>query len=257
MKIHTLTRKGFDHITFCEDFVVTHELENFLVGAVFDGCSGGGESHFASALFGKSIKAQLINFEGISLEMYSTETLSKDLIYGTIPYLNNIKNVFKLSNNELLTTILLFVFDKRNKSVNFVCVGDGVIAVKNNNDYTIPINISQNNKPRYITYFLDPTEDVNEENLNISNLSDFSKWWEKEPYKLYLESVSDFTIATDGINTFKNSKNDIDYDPIKFLTEDLKFVKNEVMLPRKYNILKNNGWSNMDDIGMVRMIVEK
>ena len=57
MTIYTLNKTGQFHKTHTEDHVITLELGNeWIVGAVMDGCSSGRESYFASTLFGKIIQ---------------------------------------------------------------------------------------------------------------------------------------------------------------------------------------------------------
>ena len=65
MRIHTLLKRGFSHKDFCEDFLLCKALdEKYLLAGVFDGCSSGVDSHFASALFAKIVK-------NVATELYS------------------------------------------------------------------------------------------------------------------------------------------------------------------------------------------
>lgn len=46
--IDTLIKMGKAHSLHCEDDYIVVENDNFLVAAVFDGCSSGVDSHYAS-----------------------------------------------------------------------------------------------------------------------------------------------------------------------------------------------------------------
>ena len=62
MNAYSVIRKGEDHPVFCEDFMSINNSGRYFIGVVFDGCSSGSDSHFASSLFGK-IFNQITNDE--------------------------------------------------------------------------------------------------------------------------------------------------------------------------------------------------
>lgn len=257
MKYYSTLKKGSNHDAFCEDYLITHESEEYFFASVFDGCSGGVDSHFASSLHGKlmmySIKEFLKNKK--DNEIYNLESISKKIIETFSINLNDFKNKYNLNYTvknkednevyvELLSTIIFMIYCKKNNSAFIVTIGDGVIVINDSLH-----SIDQQNEPNYIIYFL------NQEN-NKCWSEKFQNWWNSLNC-FFVGSVEDITISTDGIETFKNykSENDINLNPINQLTKDKKFEKLSVMLGRKYNMLIKDGWKNLDDLGIVRIIV--
>lgn len=60
MEIRTVLKKGTDHLVNCEDdLFFSNYYDKYYVGAIFDGCSSGIKSHFASSLFGKILQTVL------------------------------------------------------------------------------------------------------------------------------------------------------------------------------------------------------
>src|SRR5690606_1388793 len=104
MKIHSVIRKGDDHPVFCEDFTTHTNNGRFFLGVVFDGCSGGKESHFASALSGKIFRQ--VTEEGL----FTGETIeekAKDLIKKFVDKLIDVKCLLRLDKVDLLATFML------------------------------------------------------------------------------------------------------------------------------------------------------
>ena len=58
--IKELVRRGTNHKNFCEDSVYHLEYGNIVDLAVFDGCSTGIKSHFASELMYKIFRKSFI-----------------------------------------------------------------------------------------------------------------------------------------------------------------------------------------------------
>jgi serine/threonine protein phosphatase PrpC len=244
MFIHQYLKKGTSHENFCEDYTFVHNIDNRLyIAGVFDGCSGGKESYFASAIYGKAFK----NFTGkLNLSDFSnTEEILKHLVYKTITNIKCFADKFYFSQEELLSTIIILVADMTEKKGNILCIGDGFLSINGENH-----NIDQNNTPDYLTYHFN----------KITNIEEFEKWYDFQHNKFEFNKVEDITISTDGINSFiteiKNEETKNQADIIDFLTNDKSLVNNTAMLGRKINILKNKyGQVNYDDLGIVRIIV--
>jgi len=243
MNIHQLTKRGSNHDDYCEDYVFANKLnDNYIVAGVFDGCSTGIESHFASALFGKIVKKNCLKFDFSKYE--NTEEILKNIIYNTAFQIKKIALENDFEVNELLSTIIFLVIDISKNQGNIICIGDGFLSINGKN-----INIEQDNKPNYFAYNL----------FDFENFNDFEKWFENFENKFYFDEVIDITISTDGILSYIiNKKLDEQMDlseVVDFYTKDTTLKNNKSMLSRKANILKNiHGFEHFDDLGIVRIL---
>lgn len=245
MKIKTLLRKGFDHRVFCEDYLCSYENENWIIAGVFDGCSGGIESHFASALSGKIIKqyAKLLcdkYQEGESDIMFMRNFLMSNFFYN----LETFKKALSLSEMELLSTMILLIYNKKYDTGHVFALGDGIIMI--NGNITI---IDQNNEPDYPVMHID----------KINKKEGLIKFLEENKNQWNFTGLEDIIISTDGLQQFKNKTKDGSNfeEAMNFLIIDKSMEKLDVMLARKYNILKTKGWENYDDIGLIRIMQEE
>ena len=243
MKFYTLLKRGTAHSEFCEDFLFTTDInDTFFVGCIFDGCSGGDASHFASTLFAKVFREVCANIIIPEVE-FTKENLIKKILFESFDKIKNMKKNLGFNTNDLLTTIIATVYEYNTNSAIIITAGDGFISI-NGND----IEIDQKNTPEYPAYFFD----------DINRLADFEKWYEQKTHKIAVKKVNDITISSDGILTYKKeSSKEIEHEknPIEFLTKDTFLSKNILMLYRKYNILKNkSAMTHADDISLIRII---
>jgi len=244
MQIHQILKRGFGHKNHCEDYVlVNNNNPHFLLAAAFDGCSSGTESFFASALFGKTLQNCFRN-----LDNNNTLLNTSELLYNiTSELMKQVYEIHKLlgtNNNEMLTTAIILILDKRNKNGSIFCAGDGVISING-----VVHKINQNNQPDYPAYYFN----------TITNTEDFTEWYHQKNKIIHFTQGSDISISTDGIESF-TAENDIEKNIttdaiIAYLVSDTFLAGNKAMLSRKCNILKNNHTvENFDDLGMVRII---
>lgn len=243
MIIKQFIGKGESHKNFCEDFNLYKEINNrYHLFGVFDGCSSGLDSHFASSLI-----AKIISNEANFIKKNKTHTpaiLLKKLIRKTLKKLVQVKNELNLDTSELLSTIILLIIDKQEDKADIIAIGDGFISV----DYKQTV-IDQNNQPNYIAYFID----------KIKNKEQFNVWYDSSVLKINADKFQDISIATDGILSFidKTPNQTIENNliPVDFLTKDNYLINNKAMLSRKINILRNKHFFYfMDDISMYRII---
>lgn len=236
------------HKVFCEDYMFVYQFENRIFCGVFDGCSSGKESYFASGLFGKVFKK---NAEKQIMQAPDgdNDSIMQDVLFQSIIDLKRMKTELNLSIEEMLATAVLLMGNLDRNSATAVAIGDGFIAL--NEKF---IEIDQNNQPDYLAYHFNKFEGRNE----------FEDWYKKLEHKYDLFSIKDVTIATDGISSFdcyaefipkgiNNEENSI--DPIHYLLRDLYLINNPAMLGRKCNILKNKyGYVNNDDLAIIRLV---
>ncbi|MGI9531612.1 protein phosphatase 2C domain-containing protein [Lutimonas sp.] len=245
MEILTLLRRGIYHHNFNEDFLGIHSLsDDIVVAAVMDGCSSAKDSQFSSALYAKSLhkSARMLPqmkeiVEDFDLETMSLEGIATFFMNQLFDDLKRTKKLFFLETKELLSTIVLLVINKSQRSACVKMSGDGIFAI--NGEIT---EIDQNNIPNFLGYHLNKSfEDIDE--------AEIQTW--------HFESVNDVSISTDGIQKLKSSvkKNKKDSDPrVKLLIEGPNGT-NDSFLENQYQNFMDTGFIPLDDIGVIRFIL--
>ncbi|HEY4287800.1 MAG TPA: protein phosphatase 2C domain-containing protein [Puia sp.] len=183
-----------------------------------DGCTMGTDRYFASALVGKLLKkiAKAKGYKelyGAEPEASNPEAYLKSILKDLFQELLAIKGQLILEQNEPLTTFLILLIDKKQGNGIALVVGDGVVAV--NGEIT---EFDQDNKPDYLGFHLH---------------EDFDTWYAKQTQKIYIYTVQDVSIATDGITFFTKtaaSKAEDVVDSISFLPQNLENRDKDDML---------------------------
>ncbi len=246
MQVHKLLKRGESHKNNFEDFLLAYKInDRYSVYGVFDGCSSGVDSHFASALIAKIFRAELNH---LKLENFSStnEILFKAL-FNSIQSIASIQKNLFLETNELLSTVVLFIADELEMCGDIILIGDGFVSVNGENQ-----EIDQNNEPDYLSYYLD----------KINSHEDLEQWMKEHATLIHVPYIVDVSISTDGIFTFQklysiNTEENAP-SPVDFLIKDEIMLDNKSMLARKCNILRTKfGMVNYDDIGIIRIINKK
>ena len=243
MIVHKLLKRGLNHPDYCEDFLLDENLDNnYSIYGVFDGCSSGIDSHLASGLIAKIIRSEI---KKIELENKSIDEIFEILIFNTVQSLRIFKESYNFIWAELLSTIILFLYNKNEDKGKIITIGDGFLSINKEQ-----IEIDENNQPQYIAYFAD----------EITNKQSFNKWYSNFVGKYEIDGLEDITISTDGILSFTKDRKlitetDSEIIPKDFLLKDKELIGNKAMLGRKYNILKNvHSMHNLDDLGIIRIV---
>ena len=243
MNIYQIIKIGEHHVNFCEDYIATEEIgDEQIIAAVMDGCSMGHESYFASTIVGKILKkaTKEIGYRAfLEKRELTLEFTLKKVFQALFQELNILKNQLQLEVEELLTTIVLLVIDKKERNGEVLVVGDGLIVCNNE-----VFEFDQDNKPDYLGYHLQ---------------EDFEKWFARQQQRLSLKSIDDISISTDGIFTFNNFDNKIyeacQLDLIDFLLNEKNGKDNPNMLLKKLNTIEEKwGLRPTDDLGIIRLI---
>jgi len=229
-KMRWISKKGNGHLNNCDDAVSVFVKDNTAYLGVFDGCSGGQKSYFAAELHAKLFKkaAKLANSQ--SLEYQSHEILNmmrRDL--------SLFKSIYEISSVELLSTVIFAIIDTNTKAGIILSAGDGVIICNEK------INIiDQNNLPVYLI-----EHELDNNNNFIDQFCSIQKF----------DSISDLTISTDGILTFKSKEklDQVDF-VIDYFCKDQTLLNSLAMLPRKYNMLISKNYIHEDDLSMIRIL---
>jgi len=219
--ISILNQRGGNHNS-CEDSVFVKETELAIYGGVFDGCSTGVNSHWASQtmayLFESNSSAFKPTSVGMAIEiLFQLQKISIDL---------NIN-----PNTQLLSTCVLFYYNKSSKRLEVRCFGDGVYYV-NDIEYVV----DQGNIPDYIAYqvYNTSTEQV--------------EFIDKYGIAIY-ENVDKFIICSDGIQAIKESQ--YEEQTVNWQEMLLAPPKSENYLKRMWNILKSKKFTLSDDLTIV------
>jgi len=253
MIIKTLLRRGVEHKNYAEDSLVYKDMSNYLYACVFDGCSSGKDSHFASALFKKAFNDVTDKLEHI---LDKTEDgIEKNLKFLTFQMARKVyetKQLLNLKTDELLSTMIVCVLDKGAQNCMVAAFGDGYFRVDDTEGFIKNTKFAHldnsENRPNYISYNLD----------FIQNYNDFELWYAAQPEKHYFEDVTNITIASDGLDTFTKfrepKKPEDVVNPVDYFVKDELFLGHEIMLEKKYNLMNSKYcMTNKDDLSLIRI----
>lgn len=243
MKTYTALQIGDYHTNYCEDYLFTGTIgSDQLLCAVMDGCTNGTDCYFISTLVGKLLRK--IAKEKSYGELYAPEpgkdieSSLKLILKDLFSELKTLKNQLMLEPNELLTTLILLLYDQKNEEGLVVVIGDGLVSI--NGQAT---EFDQENKPDYIGFHLG---------------EDFETWYKKQEQKIYFKELHDVSIATDGIFMFSKvikTEENGSIEPVDFLLNNREQEENPDMLSLKLKTLERRfGLKPTDDLALIRII---
>jgi hypothetical protein len=244
MRIYSALQIGDYHQNNCEDHLFVGEYgKNKTLCAVMDGCTTAFESQFASLLVGKILK-KICREKGYrefiekNIKPLTPEENLKLILKDLLNELRLIQNQLMMDQKELLTTLIVLLFDKDQEKGIALAIGDGFVNI--NGKIT---EFEQDNKPDYIGFHL---------------LEDFETFYNSQKQKIEFNSLTDISIATDGIFTFeklKRNESKEDIDVISFLTIDKVNSEKEDMIALKLKKLENEfGLKPTDDFSIIRIL---
>jgi hypothetical protein len=211
-----------DHHNSCEDSVLVVESENFIDGIISDGCSTGIKSHFASQALCYAFKEVGLRdawVDDVVLKSVKTRLLAVCAALG-------------LEEMNLLATLILFHYNKSDKTLRIRVFGDGYYYI-NDVEYII----DQNNTPDYFGYHIykDPIS--------------FDNYLKKYPELVY-DNVERFMICSDGITRISRSamQQDATVNPNKLLFHP---PTSKNYLERMWNLIKRDKFALTDDLTIV------
>ncbi|UOQ51820.1 protein phosphatase 2C domain-containing protein [Hymenobacter cellulosivorans] len=243
MKIYSALQIGEYHTNHCEDYVFVGDIgSDKILCAVMDGCTMATDSYFVSTLVGKILR-KIAKERGYQ-ELYQPDTANnidiylKSVVASLFNELNLAKEQLMLERNELLTTLIIMLFDRKTEQGIVLVIGDGLVSI--NGRVT---EFDQDNKPDYLGFHLQDNFDV---------------WYDSQPQKIVFTTLQDVSIATDGIFMFAPVKKAVAVDkinPIDFLLVDKENADSKEMLSLKLKKLEHlYGLKPTDDFAMVRLI---
>lgn len=244
MRIYSALQIGDYHQNNCEDHLFVGEYgKNKILCTVMDGCTTALESQFASLLVGKILK-KICTEKGYrefiekEVKSITPEENLKCILKDVLNELRLIQNQLMMDQKELLTTLILLLFDKDQEKGIVLAIGDGFVNINGKTT-----EFEQDNKPDYIGFHL---------------LEDFETFYNSQKQKIEFNSFSDISIATDGIFTFeklKRNESKEEIDVIHFLTIDKVNSEKEEMIALKLKKLENElGLKPTDDFAIIRIL---
>jgi hypothetical protein len=244
MKIYSAIQIGDYHQNNCEDHLYIGEYgKNKILCAVMDGCTTAMESHFASTLVGKILKKICVEkgykefIEQDSKSLNIEENL-KLILKDLLNELKIVKNQLMIDSKELLTTLIILLFDKNKENGIVLAIGDGFVNI--NGEIT---EFEQDNKPDYLGFHLS---------------EDFDTFYNNQKQKIEFNKIEDLSISTDGIFTFEKlapKKSQEEINVIEYLTKEFTNYEKDEMLNLKLKTLENEfGLKPTDDFSMIRVI---
>ncbi|RBL89831.1 protein phosphatase 2C domain-containing protein [Chitinophaga flava] len=243
MKIYATLQIGDFHLNHCEDYYLIENIgTDRLLMAVMDGCTMARDSYFASTLVARILKKICIT-QGYQ-ELYnpgkpkpSLEDQLKLILSELMTTLKQMQEQLLLEQQDLLTTLILFLADKKENTGIILTIGDGLVSI--NGHLT---EFDHDNKPDYLGFHLH---------------QDFDQWYHSLTQKIFVPNIQHISIATDGILFFKPCRNvDIPLeDPVELLLHDKSDMDKDDMLDRKLKTLEHvYGLRPTDDIAIIRVI---
>ena len=214
----------------CEDSSFVREYADYIIGGIFDGCSTGVNSHFASQLYSYIFQSQSLRF---------LDFTDNDCIHSIRDRLVPIANQLNLSHMNLLSTIVLFEYNIFTEQLKVRTLGDAVYYV-NGVEYVV----DQNNEPDYLAYHM------NEGYYN------FQDYLDKYPVTLYYD-VKTFAICSDGILSFERSQF---LEPAKIenpIQHMLQPPNSTNFLTRMFNVLTKQKYIIKDDLSIISYVQDK
>ncbi|RZM14117.1 MAG: hypothetical protein EOO88_44300 [Pedobacter sp.] len=245
IKVYKVLQIGEYHLDHCEDYLSVEDIgQDMLLCAVMDGCTMGQDSYFVSTLVGKLLRK--ICKEIAYRDFYNIQkvgeisSLLKEILKSLFQELRLAKNQLALSPNELLTTLVILIADKRNGTGVILVVGDGVVCVNGKT-----FEFDHDNKPDYLGYHLS---------------SDFDQWFNAQTQIIEIDQIHDVSIATDGILMFSKvtaANDDRNINPLDFLLIDRFQFEDEQMLSKRVKVLEHQfGLKPTDDLAVVRVVAK-
>lgn len=244
MRILSLFKRSIHHDNFNEDFLFKHQLtEDLMVCTVMDGCSSAKDSHFSSALYNKSLHKSCRMLphmkeimEDFDLGKIELDAIGDFILKQLFDDLKKTQRMFFLAMEELLSTIVLLVYNNKNKTAFIAVSGDGIFYI--NKELT---EIDQNNVPNFLGYHL-------KENFDSVAKTEIQSW--------HFENVIDVSISTDGIDKFR--KNIKDSKELS-VTHESFFMKlpqsnKDIDFEKQYDDFVSKGFIPHDDISLIRIL---
>lgn len=240
---YILNRRADTHPDFCEDAYYYTERDGWVIAAVFDGCSDGIQSHFASQLYSYIVRDAITIFWNGWLQGMNRLDMTPEKVLQSIgiclwKQLKSYRRELGMEHLEVLSTAVLCMYNPRRQYLTTIFMGDGAVSV---DGVMQRVDSGPTNAPLYISY-LSEIHIVEDTLANVYP-------------KFTYTSVKEFSIMTDGIDMIKHAHRPLE-ECINYLLNDRTLLPSEAMLKRKINIMHKEGMELKDDLTIIRYVNE-
>lgn len=239
METNSFYQIGKDH-KVCEDYSICG-VQPFPFAILSDGCSTGKNTDVGSRI--------LVSITKKNIELFTPENY-REFIETIVFQSKAIAKIMGVEKECLLAT-LTFIATIDNKTY-VLMIGDGCFIYKENNEIKSISHEYKNNYPYYPIYI---KSNIDETNKGLLVKKDINQ--EELPYstiQLYeFENIEWIMASSDGIFSFTNGDELIDFENIKKEMSDIKSFKGEFIERKMKRVTKNfnkDGFYNSDDWSM-------
>lgn len=222
----------------CEDAVWVEESATHIVGGVFDGCSTGTNSHWASQSFVYAYKK--VYKDMLEKQENPVKILHDWSLYLCLNKLISFQRLLGLQDHNFLSTVVLFCYDKEAKKLQVRAFGDFSVMVNG-----VMHRNDQDNKPKYVGYLL---------NMNDSNMPFTREDILESAIMRVYKDVDAFALCTDGIDQIMAPHFPV--SPYLSTREHalsllLDLPRSKTHLTLKWNLLKKAKFTLNDDLSII------
>lgn len=250
-QIDNLIKIGKAHSLHCEDDYLIEENECFILCAVFDGCSSGKDSHYASTKHKYLLRESFESF-GQCL-FYKEEPLHSNILWILEMFRSLLSKEKYKCNEEMLSTIVLLLINKKTEEYGIMFCGDGVCSINGENK---SVHDDNGNAVWYISTAKD--ENIDDYYYDYCNYVN-GKIIDGMEISISSDGVESFMTKYGSCNKeypqdiFFNTKNSL---PIKYHNWNLERLYN-VLIKGKLPGMENEGLSNIDDLTIIKVKINK
>jgi hypothetical protein len=225
--ISFISARSDEHVS-CEDSSYVKETSEFISGGIFDGCSKGIKSHWASQTY------------SYIFQKYDNPTCDIN-IENAWYYLLRVKKIFNLPNEHFQSTCVLFYFKKQTRELFVRVIGDGVFYVTSSGEQK-KFDIDQNDLVDYLGDHLDDPVYKMRRFVDNTTVHRFNE-------------VEEFKLCSDGIKRiYLPQFYDDQTDPLSLL---LGTPTSKNYLDRMCKILKRKKFVFGDDLSIISYAEDK
>lgn len=215
--------RGDSHQLRCDDSYFSHEDENHVMIAVFDGCSSSKYASVASQLMAEAMNNIIFSHRWTNINIVL------NVLYNYIDEFISRSCVSSYKREDYRSTLIIAVINKKEKTVETINIGDGLIFIDGECKLNSDTNVTDYMVDSNVIY-----------NLNNCNRQEFK----------FEKSV---TISTDGLNSFKGHEEINKEEIYEIFHSKNKFYKTENFVQRTCRVFQRvNKIINDDDIAIVR-----
>lgn len=231
---------GSFHTDHCEDSLISVSLTmDVELLAVMDGCSSGTDCFFSATMAAKLLRK-------IATETYHLDfrkpiqlplaALLEKVLSQFWAELRSLQNQLQLTRHEMLFTLVIALVDIRKRNAEVLVVGDGYVGCNGKGQ-----EFDQSNRPDYLGYHL---------------AESFGEWWGEQRQRLQFTEVSDLSISTDGIFSFREAEKGIFPATSEQEIVDKILHSPGKIKPKVAEIRSVYGLAPADDLGMLRIVLQ-